>query len=242
MPPEHEEIRTVLTRLRKDYPHPGALHLGDPYRTIVAVSLSARVRDEQVLKLLPAFFEAYPTPAALARADVQAIQAKISTIGMFRQKARNLKRLAQDVVGRFGGEIPRTMEALTSLAGVGRKTASVLLVACFDTPAIAVDTHVFRVANRLGWVKEKTPEKTEAALLKIVPSKLQPLVNPVLMKFGRYVCLPGRPRCWMCPVRDFCRFKDKNLKTPPDADDVKQDIARREAALEAMRRAVAKQP
>lgn len=238
--PTPAQIKTVLTCLHRAFPNPGAMHLDDPFRTLVGVVLSARVRDEQVLKLLPAFFNAFPTPAALAKADVQAIQAKISTIGMFRMKAKNLKQLGTGLVERFNGKVPKTMDELTSLAGVGRKTASVLLVACFDKPAIAVDTHVFRVANRLGWAKGKTPEKVEIELLKAVPAKLQPLVNPVMVKFGRYLCIPGRPRCWACPVSDLCAFKQKNLQAPKDGEAVLADIARRERALEAQRQDVIK--
>ncbi len=232
-----KEIQTVLKILKRAFPNPGAMQLENPYRTLVGVILSARTRDEQVLKLLPGFFAAFPTPQTLADANVLAIRAKISTIGMFRQKAKNLKKMAEVLVTRFGGEVPRTMDELLSLAGVGRKTASVLLVACFDTAAIAVDTHVHRVTNRLGWVKTSTPTKTEQALLALVPPRLHSVVNSVFVKFGRYVCMPGRPRCWMCPISDFCAFKNKNFLAPKDAEAVMGDIARREAALEASRQA-----
>ena len=233
-----KQIETILKRLRQLFPNPGAMHLVDPYRTLVGVILSARTRDEQVLKLLPDFFGAFPSPLALAHASETDIRSTIPSIGMFRQKAKNLKKMAGDLVEQFRGEVPKTMEDLTSLAGVGRKTASVLLVACFETPAIAVDTHVFRVTNRLGWVKTNTPEKTETALLKLVPKKFQPLVNSAFVKFGRYVCIPGKPRCWMCPVKEYCAFNKKQLTSPPNADEIKADIARRERELEAMRERV----
>ncbi len=240
-------IEKTLKTLKKRWPHPGAMDLcggtlpaeTQAFRTIVGVVLSARTRDEQVLALLPAFFERFPDAASLARATEADIRARIDTIGMYKQKAKNLKRLGAALEEQFGGRVPRTMDELTSLAGVGRKTASVVLAACFGTPAIAVDTHVHRVTNRLGWVKTKTPEKTEAALLKIVPERLQPTVNKVFVKHGRYVCLPGNPRCWTCPVRDLCAFKGKRLTPPPNAAEVEADIARREASLEASRRAVA---
>lgn len=225
--------------LKKRFPNAGAMELGDPYRTVVGVVLSARTRDEQVLKLLPGLFAAFPTMESLSRATVAEIDAKINTIGMFRQKAKNLSGLAKLCVERHAGLVPSTMGELVDLPGVGRKTASVVLACCFDTPSIAVDTHVHRVTNRLGWVKTATPEKTEAALLRIVPTKVMRLVNQVFVKHGRYVCLPGKPRCWMCPVASDCAFKKKNLIAPKDADAVVADIARREDSLEKQRLAVA---
>lgn len=231
-----ETIGRILTILKQRFTNPGAMELGTPFRTLVGVILSARTRDEQVLKLLPGLFEAFPTPREFASASVEEIEAKINTIGMYRQKAKHLKSMATDLVEKFEGEVPQTMEELVSLAGVGRKTASVVLVACFDTPAIAVDTHVHRVTNRLGWVQESTPQKTEAALLKIIPAEWMRLVNQVFVKFGRYICLPGKPRCWTCPIRDVCPVMSKNLQPPKDADKIISDIDRREAILEQLRK------
>jgi endonuclease-3 len=213
------------------------MEVGDPYRTLVAVILSARTRDEQVLKLLPNFFQSFPTPQKLAKANVDAVASKVNTVGMYRQKAKNLSNMAKMLVERYGGRVPQSMEDLVALPGVGRKTASVVLVACFGKQAIAVDTHVHRVTNRIGWVKTKTPEKTEQALLALVPRDLQKTVNRVFVKFGRYICIPGRPRCWMCPIQDECRYANKNLLTPRDADEVKEDLVRREKELERLRRA-----
>jgi endonuclease-3 len=233
-----QNVRAVLQTLRKRFSNPGAMEIGDPYRTLVAVILSARTRDEQVLKLLPGFFKAFPTVEKLARATPKQIEAKINTIGMYRQKARNINAMAKTVVGEYGGKIPKTMDELVTLAGVGRKTASVVLVACFEQPAIAVDTHVHRVTNRLGWVNTKTPAKTEDALLKIVPRDVQWIVNRVFVKFGRYICIPGRPRCWMCPIRASCQYPKKNLTEPKDADAIRADVERREKVLERLREEV----
>lgn len=238
------EIRSVLRVLRRRFPNPGAMELsGDPYRTLVAVVLSARTRDEQVLKLLPAFFDAFPTPAALARADQRSVEARIGSIGMYRQKAKNVRELAKTLERgkRASGKawrFPRTMEDLVELPGVGRKTASVVLVSCFGKPAIAVDTHVHRVTNRLGWVRAATPEQTETALLRIVPRDVMRVVNRVFVKFGRYVCVPGRPRCWDCPLRDVCAYESKRLVPPKDAAAIRADIERRERDLETLRRSV----
>lgn len=227
-------IYLTLKTLKKRWPNPGAMEIGNPYQNLVGVMLSARTRDEQVLKLMPGFFQAFPTPQALANVTTGQIEKKINTIGMFRQKAKNLKSMAIDVVEKFDGTIPDTMNALVSLAGVGRKTASVVLVASFDTPAIAVDTHVHRVTNRLGWVKTKTPEKTEEALLKMVPDKMKKTVNQVFVKQGRYICIKN-PRCWACPVREHCAFTQKNLARPKNAEEILEDMKRRELVLEQLR-------
>jgi endonuclease-3 len=229
-----EQLIETLKLLKKRWKNPGAMEIGNPYQNLVGVLLSARTRDEQVLKLMPGFFSAFPTVYELAQATEKEIESKINTIGMFRQKAKSLKKMAQRVVDVYGGEIPQTMEDLVTLGGVGRKTASVVLVASFNTPAIAVDTHVHRVTNRLGWVKTGTPEKTEKALLPMVPDKWKRTVNQVFVKHGRYVCI-RQPRCWACPVRDLCAFKQKNLEAPKNAQAILDDMERRETLLENMR-------
>jgi len=235
--PSQKEITTVLSRLKKQFPQPGAMEIGTAYQSLVAVLLSARTRDEQVLKLLPAFFERFPGPEELKAANPEEIETYINTIGMYRQKAKNLQKLGERVVDVYGGEIPGSLDELVTLAGVGRKTASVILPYMFSQPAIAVDTHVHRVTNRLGWVNAKTPEKTEAALLDLVPEKLHPTVNRVFVKFGRYICIKN-PRCFACPISDMCPFKEKNLERPKNADAILQDIERREKIVQELRDAV----
>jgi endonuclease-3 len=233
---EEEKRKKVFNILKNRFPNPGAMEIGNPYQNLVAVILSARTRDEQVLKLLPEFFRQFPTAEHLAKATPKHIERKISSIGMFRMKAKNLQNMATEVVKKFGGKIPSTMDGLVSLSGVGRKTASVILVASFNTPAIAVDTHVHRVTNRLGWVKTNTPEKTEQALLKIVPLKLQPTVNRVFVKLGRYICLPGEPRCYLCPIQNDCQFKNKQLIAPKNVQGIQEDMELREKILEQLRK------
>jgi endonuclease-3 len=218
-----QNIIKTLQKLSLLYPDTGALHVGTPYHMIVMVALSARTRDEQILKLAPGFFQAFPTVHDLAAADLESITNAISTIGMFRQKARNLSQMAKLVVHEFGGEVPQTMDELVRLPGVGRKTASVILVAAFDTPAIAVDTHVHRVVNRLGWVKTKTVEATEQALLRIIPESMQPMVNRVFVPFGRTICI-AKPRCWACPLVNECAFANKNLIPPRNREKVLSTI------------------
>lgn len=235
--PSEKEIKSALKKLKKMFPEPGAMEIGSPYQSLVAVMLSARTRDEQVLKLLPEFFKEFPTPKKLASAKESEIRSKINTIGMYKQKAKNLKKMAQRLVEEFDGELPKTMEGLVSLAGVGRKTASVILPYVFGKPAIAVDTHVHRVTNRLGWVNTKTPEKTEEKLLTIIPDALKRKVNQVFVKHGRYICIK-KPRCWACPLAEICEFKDKNLERPNGAEEVLEDIKRRERDLQELRKKV----
>lgn len=210
---------STLEKLSRLYPDLGALHVGTPYHMVVMVALSARTRDEQILKLAPEFFQSFPSVHHLADADLESITTAINTIGMFRQKAKNLKAMARMIVDDFNGEVPSTMEELVRLPGVGRKTASVILVAAFNVPAVAVDTHVHRVVNRLGWVKTKTVEATEQVLLRIIPKSMQPIVNRVFVPFGRSICI-AKPRCWTCPLVNECAFAQKNLVPPKNHDKI----------------------
>lgn len=231
-------IERVIHLLDKLFPHPGAMEIGDAYQTLVAVVLSARTRDEQVLKLLPMFFQAFPDVFTLACATPKQIERKISTIGMYHQKAKHLRTMAGMLLERFDGMVPASMEDLVSLPGVGRKTASVVLVACFHQPAIAVDTHVHRVTNRLGWIHTRLPAQTERVLLTLIPRKLQTIVNRVFVKFGRSVCLPGRPRCYLCPIQSFCLYAKKQLNSPHNVAAIEKKIQQKEEQLESMRRQV----
>jgi endonuclease-3 len=233
-------ISTVFTILSKEFPNSGAMEIGNPYQNLVAVILSARTRDEQVLRLFPKFLNAFPTINKLAKSTPKRIEGYIRSIGMYRQKAKNLHKMAVEVEKRFNGKIPSTMEELIILPGVGRKTASVILVTSFSKPAIAVDTHVHRVTNRLVWVKTNTPEKTEKALLKIIPISSQLTVNRVFVKFGRYICIPGKPRCWACPIQKYCEYKNKNLIKPKNSEMILVDIERRENELELLRKSACK--
>lgn len=228
-------IIETLKILKKEFPQKGALELGDAYKTVTAVLLSARTRDEQVLKLLPAFFEAFPTVHDLAAADIPFIESKINTIGMYRQKAKNLKKMALRIVDEYKGTVPGTIEELTTLAGVGRKTASVVLPNVFNKPAIAVDVHVHRVVNRLGWVNTKNPAQTEQELLALIPEEWHKTVNRVFVKFGRYICISRNPRCWACPIVDICPVKNKNLEAPKNAEKVLAKMQEAEQIIEQLR-------
>lgn len=231
MPTSSSDSIRVLRALKKRFPNPGAMEVGTPFQALVGVMLSARTRDEQVVQLLPAFFRAFPNAKKLAAAPLKQIEARINTIGMYHQKAKHLKAMARRIEREFAGEVPAKMEELVSLPGVGRKTASVILVYCFQKEAIAVDTHVHRVTNRLGWVKTKTPAQTEQKLLARIPSAWHQTVNRVFVKHGRYLCLPGKPRCWACPVASMCAFPKKQMQLPKEAERILADIDRREQVL-----------
>ncbi|MBP9827985.1 endonuclease III [Patescibacteria group bacterium] len=218
-----KQIVEALARLRDRYPEPGALAVGSPFVVLLAVMFSARTKDEQVLKLLPGFFREFPTPQILANADLSVIEARLSTIGMFRQKAKNAKALALMLVHDFGGGVPGTLAELIRLPGVGRKTASVVLTTVFAQPAVAVDVHVARIVTRLGWSKAITPEAIEQDLLAIVPEELQATVNETMVPFGREICTARSPSCFACPVVDLCAYSQKNLLSTTKAQ---QSLAR----------------
>ena len=207
-----EEIQGTthaLKILQARYTAPAMVAVGTPIDTLIMTLLSARARDEQVLRVYPLLRVAFPTLEALASADVRAIERCISTVGLFRAKARAVKALARTLITDHQGEVPRTMEALVALPGVGRKTASCVLGYAFHLPAIAVDTHVLRVTKRLGWAKGKTPERVEEELKQIVSKRLWIDLNRVVIQFGRDICRPGIPQCWRCPLRTACAFRTK---------------------------------
>lgn len=213
---QEQDIITAINRIRAMFPGGGALEVGTPYHMLTMVILSARTRDEQVLKLAPGFFKRFPTVEDLASANIANVTAALNTIGMYRQKAKYVLAMAKKVVAEHGGDIPSTMDELTALPGVGRKTASVVLVALFDTPAIAVDVHVQRIVSRLGWATTTDPKKTEQVLLAKIPKRLWADVNHSFVPFGRAVCAPT-PRCWSCPIADVCAFGGKILEAPKNA-------------------------
>ena len=200
----------ILQVLAKKYPAKGMTDLGTAEDTLLATLMSAQTTDVQVLKVYPEFRKKFRDWKALANADASEIAEVINSIGLYNTKAKNIKLLAQKILVEFRGEVPKTMEELVSLPGVGRKTASVVLAFCFGVPAIAVDTHVFRIARRLGWSKGNTPEKVEQDLLSLIPKKEWIIVNKTLVQFGREICVGGKaPKCWKCPVAKECPFRPK---------------------------------
>lgn len=204
--------RKVIEILKKHFPGKGAVELDRAEDVLLATVLSARTRDEQVLKVYPKLRRRFPTLKVLARAKESAIAEELKEIGLYRAKAKAMKGIAKALLERHGGNVPSVRDALVSLPGVGRKTANCVLCYAFKVPAIAVDTHVHRIANRLGWVKTRRPEDTEQALMRLIPKGLWLHVNRVFVQFGRAVCLPRRPKCYVCPVRKWCRYPHKTLR------------------------------
>jgi len=202
----------VLRILGAIYKAPGAVDLGNPRDTLIATLLSARTRDDQVLKIYPAFKKKFPTWDKLAKAQISSIATSVKSVNFYRTKAKNIKKLAQMIVKDFKGKVPSKMEDLLKLPGVGRKTASCVISYEFKKPAIAVDTHVFRVAHRLGWSKSPKRDSVESDLRKILPQKQWNEINRTFVPFGREICKPQKPLCYKCPIVQLCKFPHKNLK------------------------------
>lgn len=207
--PKTAAVRKVIEILRRGFPGKGAVELDRPEDVLLATVLSARTRDEQVLKAYPKLRAKFPTLQDLAAAPTRDIEKPLSEIGLFRAKARAMKGIAKTLITQYGGNVPSTREELVALPGVGRKTANCVLCYAFGKPAIAVDTHVHRIANRLGWVRTTDVEKTETALMRLIPEDLWLHVNRIFVQFGRNVCIPGRPRCYACPIARLCAYPKK---------------------------------
>lgn len=177
----------------------------DPFHVLIGTILSQRTRDEMTEKAVDQLFAKYHGPAALASAQTTDVEQLIRPVGFYRQKAPQIQRVSRILVERYGGRVPATYEELMDLPQVGSKTANCVLVYGYGIPRIPVDTHVHRVSNRLGLVREKTPEKTETALMEVVPQRYWLAVNELFIEFGKDTCRPIGPRCEVCPFRSFCR-------------------------------------
>ena len=209
---EIARIEEIFARLSAANPDPRSeLHYKNPFTLLVAVVLSAQATDAGVNKATPALFALADTPAKMAALGEERVRDLIKTIGLYRAKAKNIVALSRLLVERHGGEVPRTREALTALPGVGGKTANVVLNVAFHQPVIAVDTHIFRVSNRLSLATGKTPEEVEAGLERIVPQQYLLHAHHWLILHGRYVCKARKPECPRCIIADLCRFKAKTL-------------------------------
>ncbi len=202
------EIKRVFSLLEKEHQPTmlEALQNYTPFQKVVMTLLSSRTKDTTTIPLVKKLFAQYQKPEDFLKASVSDLEKALYGIGFYRVKARNVKKLSRIIVERYRGSVPSTFEELTGLPGVGRKTANCVLAYTFNQPAIAVDTHVHRIANRLGWVRTKTPEETEAALQKIVPKALWKDVNKLLVNHGQRICVPLIPKCHVCMIRGFCRY------------------------------------
>jgi endonuclease III len=205
-------IEELFRRFAQANPLPKTeLRYADPFTLLVAVVLSAQATDASVNRATPDLFRTANTPAKLLALGEAGLSEKIKTIGLYRSKAKNLIGLAQRLVDEHGGKVPSSREALEALPGVGRKTANVILNVAFGEPTLAVDTHVFRVANRTGLSDGQTPLAVEEDLLRVIPPKYGLHAHHWLILHGRYVCKARRPECPSCLIRDLCLY---DAKTP----------------------------
>lgn len=207
------DIFEFFRRLAEDNPAPETeLEFGNTYQLLVAVVLSAQSTDVGVNKATRELFKTVTTPAQMVALGEEGLKQHIKTIGLFNSKAKNVIALSEILVRDFGGEVPADRDVLTSLPGVGRKTANVVMNSAFGAETFAVDTHIFRVANRTGLAKGKTPLAVEKGLEKKVPAPFRVGAHHWLILHGRYICKARTPECWRCPVVDLCAFKPKVLE------------------------------
>ena len=207
------EVRSFIEALARANPDPKSeLSYTDPFTLLIAVVLSAQATDASVNKATVGLFAEAPTPAAMVALGVDGVARHIRTIGLWQGKAKNVVALSQELVERYGGEVPRDREALEALPGVGRKTANVVLNVAFGEATMAVDTHVFRLGNRTGIAPGATPRAVEDALVKRIPPEMLRLAHHWLILHGRYCCKARVPECWRCVAAEWCKFPHK---TPP---------------------------
>ena len=213
--PSLDDLEAVFHRLTALYGDPRTeLLYKDPFQLLIAVILSAQCTDARVNQTTPALFAQYPTAKAMAQAESRSIEALIHSCGFYRQKTKSLISASKDLVEKFDGSVPSTLGELIKLRGVGRKTASVVLNQAFDLPAIAVDTHVRRVSQRLGWAHSADPKKIEFALMELLPKPRWASVNGLLILHGRRLCKARKPLCEHCPLRPYCAYYADIRATP----------------------------
>lgn len=203
-----ERYTEVLRRFGEEMPNVATeLHYDTPFHLLMAVILSAQCTDRRVNEYTPALFRAFPTPRTLAGADPDKVYEMIKSISYPNNKTKSLIGMARALVDRFGGEVPSTMDDLLTIPGVGRKTANVILAVVYNLPAMAVDTHVYRVSNRIGLThNSKTPTETEHTLTRNIPAELIPKAHHWLILHGRYVCKARKPECETCYLADVCQY------------------------------------
>lgn len=205
-----QKRRAILERLREANPHPTTeLNYNTPFELLVAVILSAQATDVSVNKATATLFPVANTPAQFLELGVEGLKSHIKTIGLYNAKAENIIKSCHQLLTLHGGEVPENREALEALPGVGRKTANVVLNTAFGWPTIAVDTHIFRVANRTGFAPGKNVDEVEQKLLKVVPAEFKLDAHHWFILHGRYTCIARKPRCGSCLIEDLCEFKEK---------------------------------
>jgi endonuclease-3 len=202
--------RTIFERFHAANPEPrGELHFNTPFELLVAVILSAQATDKSVNLATDALYQKANTPAGILKLGQKGLERYVKSIGLYRNKAKNILATCKLLLERHGGEVPRTREALEALPGVGRKTANVVLNIAFGEPTIAVDTHLFRIGNRTGLAPGKTPLEVEEKLLKFVPDEFRLHAHHWLILHGRYICVARAPKCAQCLIQDLCEYRQK---------------------------------
>lgn len=203
---------SILTALETEYPNVRCgLNFNTPFQLLVATMLSAQSTDKTVNRITEGLFCRYPSLKEFLSLSKEELMEEIKEIGLYRNKSKNILEMCNDLTVKFGGEVPSTMEELVSLPGVGRKTANVVLSNAFGIPAIAVDTHVFRVSNRIGLAESKNVEGTEEQLMKNIPKEKWSLAHHLLIWHGRLTCMARKPQCDRCSVSEYCKFyKDQH--------------------------------
>lgn len=201
-----DEINEIIKQLNITHANPVCeLNFNTPFELLIAVILSAQCTDKRVNEVTKELFKKYNTPVAFANADVGEIEKAIYTCGFYHNKASNIIRCSRSLLERFNGEVPKTIAELETLEGVGRKTANVVYAVAFGGQAIAVDTHVLRLSNRIGFVKSDNPKVVEEALMKVIPQDKWTLMHHLLIHHGRYVCNARKPNCENCAIANYCQ-------------------------------------
>jgi endonuclease III len=213
-----KKVAAIFARLKSLNPQPTTeLEYSTPFELLVAVTLSAQATDKGVNLATRTLFKHANTPQAIAKLGVEGLSSYIRTIGLFNSKAKNVVEMCRILLEQHGGEVPQSREALEALPGVGRKTANVILNTAFGQPTIAVDTHIFRVANRTGLAPGETVRDVEDHLLKVVPPEYLHDAHHWLILHGRYTCVARKPKCPECPILELCEFREKTRSEQPGA-------------------------
>lgn len=202
-----EEIIEIIEKLKKYYPDATcSLNFKTPFQMLIAVMLSAQCTDERVNKITPILFEKYNTPEEIYKMDLEELEKIIYPCGFYKNKAKNIKLMSKEIIEKYNGKVPETMEELINLPGVGRKSANVIMLEVFNNPqGIAIDTHAKRILNRLGISKNNIPEKVEQDILKLIPKEYYKDVNHLLVWHGRKICNSRKPKCQECPIKEYCK-------------------------------------
>ena len=210
-----EEITEIFSRFARQRPEPhGELHHTNPFTLVVAVALSAQATDAGVNRATKHLFAVADTPQKMLALGEEGVREAIKTIGLYRNKAKNVIALSKMLIEEFGGEVPRERDELVRLPGVGRKTANVVMSMAYGIATMAVDTHVFRIANRMGLAPGKTPDEVEEMLMRIIPPDYLYHAHHWLILHGRYTCVARKPRCEACIIADLCKSKEKTASVP----------------------------